>query len=260
MRASVSKEARAGAVTLAGALLVALAVVALLPVLAVVGWVARAAIVVAAPLVVGVLLSPRGRAWLTEEPEAWTRYKGLRVPHSRLLSRSHAWARARGPRTVRVGVDELLQRALGPVHRVTFAPIGASVAENDPLFILHSGARSVAVRAPVAGTVERVNRRLARRPSRMDGDPWTRGWAVDLRHERGGPPVRVIEPPDPSEWFRADVDRLLSAAGAGGMATAADGGAISADLHAALDDATWAWARAELFGDPSSATGEGGAL
>jgi glycine cleavage system H lipoate-binding protein len=230
---------------------------AALPFLGVAALATRFAILIVVPLAVAALVfSPSLRAWLAAGAgdEAFS-YKGLALASDVVLHPAHAWARQRG-RRVRVGADDLLQRALGPVERIDVPVEGRRVRQGDPLFLLRRGDRSVAVRSPVTGTVERTNPLVVREPQRVNRSPYAGGWTVELWPDDFGSDAARLRRREPAQsWFRTEVDRFVAALSpVPGVAVAQEGGDLVADVHRLLDDEAWVRVSAAFFGDeaPSS--------
>ena len=159
-----------------------------------------------------------------------------------------------------VGADDLMQAVLGPVETVGLPPAGLHVEQGEPLFWARRDDRTLEVRSPLSGTVVSTNERLRDDPSLLNQAPFTAGWAVRLRgdHPREDR-RRLFRGRSAREWFRGEVDRLLSAFTPDAMvgATLPDGGVVSHELWAHIDDATWEAMNRVLFGpDDESSTAQ----
>ena len=119
----------------------------------------------------------------------------MNVPDDLRYSSDHEWVRVEDG-TVRVGITDYAQDALGDVVYVEVPEVGAKVAANAKVSEVESTKSVTDIYAPVAGTVVEVNAELADAPERLNEDPYGEGW------------ICVIEPDDPSE-----VDALLDVAG-----------------------------------------------
>jgi glycine cleavage system H protein len=119
----------------------------------------------------------------------------MNVPDDLRYSTDHEWVRAEGT-TVRVGITDYAQDALGDVVYVEAPEVGATVAAGDKVSEVESTKSVSDIFAPVGGTVVEVNTALADAPEQLNSDPYGDGW------------ICVIEPSDP-----AALDGLLDAAG-----------------------------------------------
>jgi len=122
------------ALVVGGLVLLTAAVLVSLPFIGALAFIARAVAVLAIPaFIVAVLLSPRFRAWLNEVPEGDTmNAKGLILPSRLMFHPKHGWARADGLNRVSVGADDLMQRVLGPVRKITLPEVGVDVRQGSP--------------------------------------------------------------------------------------------------------------------------------
>jgi glycine cleavage system H protein len=92
----------------------------------------------------------------------------------------HSWALVEDPRTVTVGVDDLVPRVIGKLDRIEIATTGATLRQGEPLVTLHSGSRSLSLGSPLSGVVEEINPRLAAHPSLIADSPFEKGWIAKL--------------------------------------------------------------------------------
>jgi glycine cleavage system H protein len=120
----------------------------------------------------------------------------MNVPAELLYSAEHEWARPLDDgSTVRIGITDYAQDALGDVVFVDLPAIGTVVAASDAVGELESTKSVSEMYAPVSGTVVAVNEALANSPELINEDPYGEGWLC------------VIEISDSSE-----LDSLLDAA------------------------------------------------
>lgn len=249
----INREWPREALRIAAILMVAAVVLPLLAVVAVFLRGALAAALAAALVGGGILFaaSPRFRGWLDDRTRLEVSYKGLRLSTDVGLHPSHGWVRSEAGGLV-VGADDLAQAALGPVERVELPPVGRRVERGEPLASLLRGGRSLALRAPVSGTVAGANAALRERPGLVNEAPFTRGWLVRLRgDEPRGERRRLVRGRRARTWFREEVDRLVALVqGRETAPTLPDGGTLlAAELHRHIDDGAWKALTETFFGE-----------
>jgi glycine cleavage system H protein len=122
------------------------------------------------------------------------------VPDDLKYTAEHEWVRTGGS-TVRVGITDYAQSALGDVVFVSLPQAGASVTKGGVFGEIESTKSVSDLYAPVSGTVTARNEALDDTPELINSDPYGDGWAVE------------IEPSDASE-----LDDLLDAAAYGELA------------------------------------------
>ena len=238
---------------LGAALVVAVAaglLVVTLPALAALSIVGRllfpVALVAAA---VVILASPTlRRRLLLAEAEPVGLHKGLRLPQGVTMHPTHSWARRDTRREVTVGADDMMEKVLGPVDEVLLPEVGTRVEAGQPVSRLRRGNRTVALRAPVSGTVIQVNTRLTDEPTLVNEAPYGAGWVVRVEPS-GKPAAHLHKGREARAWFRSEVDRLVATVSQLTLPTAAmqDGGPMVDDLHARIDDVTWRRVKATFF-------------
>jgi len=110
-------------------------------------------------------------------------------PDDLRYSADHEWARlesgADGP-TVRVGITEYAQDALGDVVFVGLPEVGDAVGVGANCGEVESTKSVSEIYAPVAGTVVAVNAELVDAPERLNDDPYGEGWIYLLRPDEVG--------------------------------------------------------------------------
>lgn len=114
-------------------------------------------------------------------------------PDELRYSSDHEWVRPEGG-TVRVGITDYAQDALGDVVYVALPEVGSVVAAGAKVSEVESTKSVSDIYAPIAGTIVEANVDLGDAPERLNDDPYGEGW------------ICTIEPVDPTE-----VEGLLSA-------------------------------------------------
>lgn len=100
-------------------------------------------------------------------------------PDDLLYTSEHEWVR-RGEATVRVGITDYAQDALGDIVYVSLPEVGAELASGAAVGELESTKSVSDVYAPLAGTVSAVNDALDGTPELVNSDPYGDGWLFEL--------------------------------------------------------------------------------
>jgi glycine cleavage system H protein len=100
----------------------------------------------------------------------------------------HEWARstAESPETIRIGITDYAQEALGDIVFVTLPEVGAEVTAGQPFGEVESTKSVSDIYAPVAGVVAARNEALDRQPELLNTDPYGEGWIVEIQVESAG--------------------------------------------------------------------------
>ena len=109
----------------------------------------------------------------------------------------HEWVRSPGeaPGSVRVGITDYAQDALGDIVYVSLPQVGDAVTAGETCGELESTKSVSDIYAPVTGEVVATNAALDQTPELVNSDPYEAGWLFE---------VTVADP--------AQLDGLLDAA------------------------------------------------
>jgi glycine cleavage system H protein len=108
------------------------------------------------------------------------------IPEDLRYTTKHEWVASRADAaTVRVGITDFAQDALGDVVYVQLPEVGAEVAAGEPLGEIESTKSANEIYAPVSGTVVARNEELDAKPELVNSDPYGAGWMVEI--EPAGP-------------------------------------------------------------------------
>jgi glycine cleavage system H protein len=103
------------------------------------------------------------------------------VPDDLKYTAEHEWVRSTpGSTTVRVGITDYAQSALGDVVYVSLPEIGAQLAKGAAVGEIESTKSVSDLYAPVSGTVTARNDRLEETPDLINSDPYGDGWILEL--------------------------------------------------------------------------------
>ncbi len=117
------------------------------------------------------------------------------VPEELKYTAEHEWARREDDGTIRIGITDFAQQALGDVVFVSLPSVGATVAAGGVLGEVESTKSVSEIYSPLAGEVVARNDDLESRPELINSDTYGAGW------------IAVIRPAAPAE-----IDGLLDAA------------------------------------------------
>ena len=94
----------------------------------------------------------------------------------------HEWVRTPGETesSVRIGITEFAQDALGDIVYVSLPEVGSEVTDGAAVGELESTKSVSDVYAPLAGTVVAVNEALDGTPELVNSDPYGAGWLFEM--------------------------------------------------------------------------------
>ena len=93
----------------------------------------------------------------------------------------HEWVRRSGDDTVRVGITDFAQSALGDVVFVQLPDVGTELTAGESFGEVESTKSVSDLYAPMSGKVSAVNTELDGSPQLVNSDPYGAGWLLDVQ-------------------------------------------------------------------------------
>ncbi|KAA8968168.1 glycine cleavage system protein GcvH [Mycobacterium sp.] len=103
------------------------------------------------------------------------------IPSDLLYTAEHEWVRRSADDTVRVGITDFAQAALGDVVFVQLPDPGTRLSAGDAFGEVESTKSVSDLYAPISGEVAAVNTDLEASPQLVNTDPYGAGWLLDIR-------------------------------------------------------------------------------
>jgi glycine cleavage system H protein len=118
------------------------------------------------------------------------------VPDDLKYTAAHEWARVGGgdtKQTVRIGITDYAQQALGDVVFVSLPEVGVQLAQGAAFGEVESTKSVSDLYAPLAGTVVARNDALDQQPELINTDPYGEGWIVEIEIADGADLSALID-------------------------------------------------------------------
>jgi glycine cleavage system H protein len=103
------------------------------------------------------------------------------IPPDLHYTAEHEWVRRSGDDTVRVGITDFAQSALGDVVFVQLPDAGTELTAGESFGEVESTKSVSDLFAPVSGKVTAVNGDLESSPQLVNSDPYGAGWLLDVQ-------------------------------------------------------------------------------
>ncbi|MBF1648345.1 MULTISPECIES: glycine cleavage system protein GcvH [Rothia] len=127
------------------------------------------------------------------------------VPAELSYTSEHEWVSAlTAEGTVRVGITDHAQDALGDVVYVDLPSVGDSVAAEESFGEIESTKSVSDLFAPISGEIVAVNEGLEDDPAQVNSDPYGEGWIVEIRPENADDLANLLT----AEGYQAELDKL----------------------------------------------------
>lgn len=104
-----------------------------------------------------------------------------KVPEDLNFTDQHEWIAATGEGTVRFGITDYAQDALGDIVYIDLPKVGQALTAGQSCGEVESTKSVSEIYAPVSGEVIDVNAALADAPETVNSDPYAEGWMVEVR-------------------------------------------------------------------------------
>jgi glycine cleavage system H protein len=103
------------------------------------------------------------------------------VPDDLKYTAEHEWVRSSGgSSTLRVGITDYAQEALGDVVYVSLPEVGADVTRGAAVGEIESTKSVSDIYAPLTGSVSARNEKLDEHPELINSDPYGEGWILEI--------------------------------------------------------------------------------
>ena len=102
------------------------------------------------------------------------------VPPELKYTESHEWVGLEADGSVRIGVSDHAQEALGDLVFVELPPVGDNINRGDSCAVVESVKAASDIFAPVSGQVIAVNESLEDDPGAINSDPYGDGWLFQV--------------------------------------------------------------------------------
>ncbi len=109
------------------------------------------------------------------------------------FNKSHMWAFMNEDGEVKIGVDDFLHHATGPITQVKMKTSGESVKKGEKILTIIQKGKRLSIHSPVTGVIRECNSALEKGANLINHSPYTDGW------------VYLIEP---TNW-KKEIQELL---------------------------------------------------
>jgi glycine cleavage system H protein len=103
------------------------------------------------------------------------------IPPDLHFTAEHEWVRRTGDDTVRIGITDFAQSALGDVVFVQLPEAGTEVTAGESFGEVESTKSVSDLYAPISGKVSAVNGELETSPQLANSEPYGAGWLIDIQ-------------------------------------------------------------------------------
>lgn len=102
------------------------------------------------------------------------------VPQDLKYTQTHEWISTEADGTVRIGITDHAQEALGDLVFVELPSVGDELDQGDACAVVESVKAASDIYSPLTGKVVAVNEDLEDDPGMINNDPYGDGWLFEL--------------------------------------------------------------------------------
>lgn len=102
------------------------------------------------------------------------------IPTHLHYTKEHEWVEETSPTTIRMGITDYAQAALGDIVYVQSPKVGESVVADKVCGEVESTKSVSEIFSPVSGKVVSVNDALNANPELVNSDPYGQGWLCEI--------------------------------------------------------------------------------
>ena len=170
---------------------------------------------------------------------------GLAVPSGLFLHPGHTWLELQPSGSVRVGLDDFVNKAVGRIDRVKLLLSGSDsrVEQGQPMLEVEQAGKIVVLPSPVSGTVSASNRAVEARPGMLSEAPY-QNWVYSIAPTRLGKEILSLKVAESAtSWLKDEVDRftqwLTNLGASQALPALADGGLPTVGVLGDLPSTEW---------------------
>jgi glycine cleavage system H protein len=103
------------------------------------------------------------------------------VPADLSYTKEHEWVSVVDANTIRFGITDFAQNALGDIVFVTLPAVGSAITSGESCGEVESTKSVSDIFAPVNGVVTAVNDSVETSPETINQDPYGNGWIAEVK-------------------------------------------------------------------------------
>ena len=116
------------------------------------------------------------------------------TPENFKYTKEHEWVLDNPDGSVRIGITDYAQAALGDIVYIQLPKLNSAVAGGSVCGEVESTKSVSEIYAPVGGTVVKVNEKLESNPELINSDPFGEGWIAEISNvDRSEPLLSAAE-------------------------------------------------------------------
>lgn len=135
-------------------------------------------------------------------------HKRVNLPAGLFIAPGHTWLSLKENGTVTVGLDDFVQKMIGPVEGILIPEAGATFKRGDPLFQIRKGGQTLSFLSPVKGQILKINKDIADDLDRVHANPTEFGWICSLEPQSLTSDLYQLKMGrEAVDWYQKEIER-----------------------------------------------------
>jgi len=129
------------------------------------------------------------------------------VPAGIFVSPAHTWVNIYPNGMLVVGLDDFVQKLIGPIDGVELPALGKHVEKGDPLFSIRQGDHSLTFCSPASGDITTINNDVVDCPDLINRKPFEAGWMCGIDPSNLPEDIHALRiGADAMAWYETEIE------------------------------------------------------
>jgi len=135
--------------------------------------------------------------------------KLLSFPNGLYFDKSHTWVFMERDGTVKMGIDDFLQKSTGDYTGLILKNPGERIMKNTPALTLVQNGKKINIKAPISGKIKEFNEDLVTNPSLLNNSPYSRGWVYTIESSNWLREISFLKMSESyRKWIKNEISHL----------------------------------------------------
>ncbi len=131
------------------------------------------------------------------------------IPKGYFFGKGHTWVELLSNGSTRIGLDDFVQKNLGPIDQVSVVPVNNEVVKGGKLFTIKQGNKEMSFRAPISGRIVAFNNELTHLPDMIKKEPYKNGWVAMIEpSDLAGEIKQLSIGNEAAQWLKEEIKRF----------------------------------------------------
>ncbi len=131
------------------------------------------------------------------------------IPKGYFFGKGHTWVELLPDGLTRIGLDDFVQKVIGPVSKVSPVSTGTAVRKGDRLFTISQGGKEMSFRSPISGKIVAFNEDLNNSPGVVRKEPYKGGWITLLEPTNLAGEIKELSiGNEAAAWLKEEIKRF----------------------------------------------------